>query len=86
MKIRLITALLVAATSAAALAQTNSSSNNALAACLQSADQKYKDTWDALCTHTGKARRCIDFLGSPRDREFSQLRLEEMSLCSKLYR
>jgi len=60
--------------------------NNALAACVQAADQKYKDTWDALCGQMGKPRRCADFLGSPRDREFSQLRVEEMTLCSKLYR
>jgi hypothetical protein len=29
--------------------------------------------------------RGIEFTGSPRDKEFSQLRIEEMTLCSKLY-
>ena len=59
--------------------------NRALADCVQAADQKYKDTWQALCTQTGRAGHCIEFIGSPRDKEFSQLRIEEMTLCSKLY-
>jgi hypothetical protein len=69
-----------------ALGQTNNNNNNrALADCVQAADQKYKDTWQALCTQTGRVGRCIEFIGSPRDKEFSQLRIEEMTLCSKLY-
>jgi hypothetical protein len=82
-------AAMIAAAWSPCLGQTNSipgTANNALAACVQAADQKYKDTWDALCGQMGKPRRCADFLGSPRDREFSQLRVEEMTLCSKLYR
>lgn len=65
---------------------TSNANNTALATCVQAADQKYKDTWDALCGQMGKVRHCVEFMGSPRDREFSQLRLEEMTLCSKLYR
>jgi len=69
-----------------ALGQSNNNTNNrALADCVQAADQKYKDTWDTLCARTGKGSRCVEFVGSPRDREFSQLRIEEMQLCSKLY-
>jgi hypothetical protein len=68
-----------------ALSQTTTENNRALADCVQAADQKYKDTWQALCTKSGKAGHCIDFIGSPRDKEFSQLRIEEMTLCSKLY-
>jgi len=64
---------------------TNNTNNTALAACVRAADQKYKDTWDTLCTCSGKGLRCDEFVGSPRDREFSQLRIEEMTLCSKLY-
>jgi hypothetical protein len=73
----------IAGVSVPALGQTDSS--RALADCVQAADQKYKDTWEALCTQIGKVGRCIEFIGSPRDKEFSQLRIEEMTLCSKLY-
>jgi hypothetical protein len=34
---------------------------------------------------TNKNNKCTEFIGSPRDREFSQLRIEEMTLCSRLY-
>jgi hypothetical protein len=76
----------IAAVSLPALGQNNNNNNPALAVCLQAADQKYKDTWEALCRKDGKLGRCIEFIGSPRDKEFSQLRIEEMTLCSKLYR
>jgi hypothetical protein len=73
-----------------ALGQANNqtdNSNRALADCVRAADQKYKDTWASLCfRQTGKAGYCSEFIGSPRDREFSQLRIDEMTLCSKLYR
>jgi len=69
-----------------ALGQSGSNTNNAaLAECVRAADQKYKDTWDTLCARTGKGSRCVEFAGSPVDRQFSQLRIEEMTLCSKLY-
>jgi hypothetical protein len=67
-----------------ALGQPNNN-NQALADCVRAADQKYKDTWEAICIKVGKEGYCIEFIGSPRDKEFSQLRIEEMTLCSKLY-
>ena len=74
----------MAGVSLPALGQTDNN-NRALADCVRAADQKYKDTWEALCTKLGKVGHCIEFIGSPRDKEFSQLRIEEMTLCSKLY-
>jgi hypothetical protein len=68
-----------------ALGQTSNINNEALVDCVQAADQKYKKTWEALCGQSGKVGQCIDFIGSPRDKEFSQLRIEEMTLCSRLY-
>ena len=68
----------IAAVSLPALGQTNVNSR-ALADCVQVADQKYKDTWKALCAQDGKVGH------SPQDKEFYQLRIEEMTLCSKLY-
>jgi hypothetical protein len=65
---------------------SNGINNRALADCVQAAEQKYKDTWETLCERTGRVGHCIEFVGSPRDKEFSQLRIEEMTLCSKLYR
>jgi hypothetical protein len=79
-----LSALLLLLLTAPALAQT-SENNRALAACVQAADQKYKDTWDALCANTGRVAHCREFIGSPKDKEFSQLRIEEMTLCGKLY-
>jgi hypothetical protein len=73
----------IAVVSLPALGQTNN--NQTLAQCVQAADQKYKDTWEALCFKSGQSGHCIEFVGSPRDKEFSQLRIEEMTLCSKLY-
>ena len=73
----------IAGVSPPALGQTNNT-NRALADCVQAADRKYKDTWEALCVQTGRVD-CNEFIGSPRDKEFSQLRIEEMTLCSKLY-
>jgi hypothetical protein len=70
-----------------ALSRTNNQiDNGALADCVRSADQKYENTWATLCAQDGKAGYCNEFIGSPRDREFSQLRIEEMTLCSKLFR
>jgi len=73
-----------------ALGQTNNQTDNssrALADCVRAAEQKYKDTWASLCgRQTGRVGYCDEFIGSPRDREFSQLRIEEMTLCSKLCR
>jgi hypothetical protein len=71
------------------LGQSNNqtdNSNGALSDCVRAADQKYKNTWASLCAQDGKVGYCNDFVGSPKDREFSQLRIEEMTLCSKLYR
>ena len=87
-RMRIGTYLIAAMTgvSLPALGQFSSNTNNAaLADCVRAADQKYKDTWDTLCIRMGKGSRCVEFVGSPRDREFSQLRIEEMTLCSKLY-
>lgn len=75
----------IAGTSMPAMGQTNNDNSRALADCLQAADQKYKDTWKSLCAQTGRVGYCTEFIGSPRDKEFSQLRIEEMTLCSKLY-
>ena len=74
----------MAGVSLPALGQTNNS-NQPLTDCVRAADQKYKDTWAALCAKVGKVGYCTDFIGSPRDKEFSQLRIDEMTLCSKLY-
>jgi hypothetical protein len=83
-------AAIMAVMSLPALGQTTNQTNNsnqALADCVRAADQKYKDTWASLCgKQMGKVGYCDEFIGSPRDREFSQLRIEEMTLCSKLYR
>jgi hypothetical protein len=79
-----LSALLLLLLATPALAQTNEN-NRALATCVQAADQKYKDTWEALCVQTGRVPHCREFIGSPKDKDFSQLRIEEMTLCSKLY-
>jgi len=87
MKTVLVAAAL-AGLSLPAVGQTKDQTNNgnpALADCLRAADQKYKDTWAALCAQAGRGRHCTEFIGSPRDKEFSQLRIDEMTLCSKLY-
>jgi hypothetical protein len=83
----ILIAVAIAGVSLPALGQTKDTSRDlALADCLQAADQKYKDTWKGLCGQDGKGfRYCNEFIGSPRDKEFSQLRIEEMTLCSKLY-
>ena len=81
----LIAAAMVGVSSPALTQTTDNNNKRALADCLQAADQKYKDTWKALCEQTGRFGHCIEFVGSPRDKEFSQLRLDEMGLCSKLY-
>ena len=68
-----------------ALGQTNNQTNNSNRALY--GQQTRKDTWASLCgRQTGKVDYCDEFIGSPRDKEFSQLRIEEMTLCSKLYR
>ena len=46
--------LLVTLLSAPAMGQSGSN-NQALADCVQAADQKYKDTWEALRTPTGES-------------------------------
>jgi hypothetical protein len=78
-----------------ALGQTND--KGALIDCVQAADQKYKDTWEAVCAklakdplfqpqHPGCCKGyCTEFVGSPRDKEFSQLRIDELSVCARLY-
>jgi hypothetical protein len=75
----------IAGVSLPALGQTNNDNNRALADCVRAADQKYQDTWQSLCIRTGRVGHCAEFIGSPRDQEFSQLRIQEMTLCSKLY-
>lgn len=87
----LIAALGISPWTVPAMSQSNN--NQALADCVQAANQKYKDTWEAICTKVRKEglspvsneRYCVEFTGSPRDKEFSQLRVEEMTLCAKLY-
>jgi hypothetical protein len=80
-------AAVIALVSPPALAQANvNDKNRALTDCVEAANQKYKDTWDSLCLRIGKNERCIEFVGSPRDKEFSELRIEELTLCSKLYK
>ena len=76
----------IAGASVPGLGQTNHTNEEALAACVQAADQKYKDTWEAVCARLGNESRCFEFMGSPRDKAFSQLRIDEMTLCAKLYR
>jgi hypothetical protein len=82
---RIATALFAALVVGGPLPALGQVNNKALADCVQAADQKYKDTWEALCTQMKKVGHCMEFIGSPRDREFSQLRVEEMTLCSQLY-
>jgi hypothetical protein len=69
-----------------AFGQPDNFDNKALVDCLRAADQKYNDTWEALCRQSGKATRCNDFVGTAKDREFSQLRVAEMTLCVQLYK
>jgi hypothetical protein len=86
LRMRIGTYLIAAAITGVSLPASGQSNNNReLADCVKAADQKYKDTWEGLCNKMGKRGHCIDFVGSPVDRQFSQLRIEEMTLCSKLY-
>jgi hypothetical protein len=70
-----------------ALAQRdNLEINKPLTECLEAADKKYNDTWEALCRQSGKAVRCTEFVGTAKDREFSQLRVSEMTVCIQLHK
>jgi hypothetical protein len=69
-----------------ALSQTNNNNNNqALADCIATADKRYSARWEATCIRAGHRGHCANFIGSPRDTEFSQLRIQELSLCAQLY-
>jgi hypothetical protein len=94
---RIVLLAVLALWTAPAMGQSDNN-NQALADCVQAANQKYKDTWEAVCAKLAKdpiflvqhpdcckGRHCTEFIGSPRDKEFSQLRIEELTVCSKLY-
>jgi hypothetical protein len=58
-----------------------------LQACLDDADVKYKQTWASICGQLGASDgSCAEFIGSPKDLEFSQLRNQEKTLCATLYK
>src|SRR4029077_12451407 len=64
-RIHFETALIAAAiagVSLPVLGQTNNN-NQALNDCVRAADQKYKDTWEAICTKLGKKGYCFEFTG-----------------------
>ncbi len=69
-----------------AMSQTDVTNNKSLTDCVKAADDKYKATWSTLCSQAGKVGYCTDFVGSPKDLQFSQLRNDEKSLCARLYR
>ena len=67
--------VVVAGISLPALGQPDNFDNKPLADCLRAADQKYTDTWEALCRQSAKTANCNEFVGTAKDREFSQLRV-----------
>jgi hypothetical protein len=76
----------LAIASSPALSQADGTNIKLLSDCVRAADEKYKMTWATLCSQGGKAGYCADFIGSPKDVQFSQLRNEEKALCAgKVY-
>jgi hypothetical protein len=73
----------IAGTSLPAMGETDDN-NGALSECLEEADKRYKDIWKALCPQSGPGH-CSDFVGTPREKEYAQRRIEEMKASSKLY-
>ena len=82
----ILIAVVMTGISLPALGQPDNFDNRALADCLRAADQKYKDTWEALCRQSQKAAGCNEFVGTAKDREFSQLRVSEMTVCIQIYK
>ncbi len=53
--------------------------------CLALADSKYEQTWNSLCTQDNRVNNCVQFIGSPKDIEFSKIRNLEKDICLKAY-
>lgn len=53
--------------------------------CIASADSKYEQTWNSLCELSNNDYYCLQFVGSPKDIEFSKIRSQEKEACLKAY-
>ncbi|TWI60486.1 hypothetical protein IQ16_07606 [Bradyrhizobium huanghuaihaiense] len=85
--IKILSAAVLVVSAVPAKGQTDATNNKLLYECVKAADEKYKMTWSTLCSQGGgKGGYCPEFIGSPKDVQFSQLRNEEKALCAKLYK
>ncbi len=66
--------------------QTAKDKASALNNCLLVSAQNYADTWNNLCEQTGKNAGCSEFIGSPKDIEFTKIKQTADQICYNLYK
>ena len=57
-----------------------------LATCLSQAEVDYDQKWNGLCEQEGRPLYCSEFVGSPKDVQFSQIKNQQKTLCVTLYK
>ena len=57
-----------------------------LASCLAQAETDYDQKWNSLCQKEGQSDYCNEFVGSPRDVQFTQIKDQEKAICASLYK
>ena len=65
---------------------STSTSGLALANCMSLAEVEYDEKWNSLCEQEGQADYCVQFVGSPRDVQFTQIKDQEKAQCITLYK
>jgi hypothetical protein len=58
----------------------------ALQSCFNEADQNYIAVQDSLCLQTGRQAGCQEFIGSPKDIEFSKILDDQKRICVDTYK
>ena len=59
---------------------------NSLQSCLNLAEQDYIDVQNSLCQQTGRQPLCQEFIGSPKDIEFTKILNDKKQLCINTYK
>ncbi len=67
--------------------QTNKETDNQIQLnnCLSLADRKYEQVWNSICAIGNNGDYCNQFIGSPKDIDFSKVKNEEKGICLKAY-
>ncbi|MEI6057615.1 MAG: hypothetical protein WCQ60_01415 [bacterium] len=68
------------------IAKKQFDTQSALDTCISQAEADYDGTWNSLCQADGKQALCTEFVGSPKDVEYTKILQTDKQQCIDRYK